>query len=109
MRYYEEIYINGKKIKLNYYKYNRYKSNKKGNIQVKFIFNKLLNSTCGMFYKCFSLQSINSSSFNTTNVENMKMMFDGCSSLQSINLSSLILLMLKICMLCSLVVVLYNQ
>ena len=34
------------------------------------------------------LQSINLSSFNTTNVKNMSLMFSGCSSLQSINLSS---------------------
>ena len=41
-----DIYINDKKIKFNY----KYKSNEKGNIQVKFIFNKLLTSTviCSM-------------------------------------------------------------
>ena len=33
-----DIYINDKKIKFNY----KYKSNEKGNIKVKFIFNKLL-------------------------------------------------------------------
>ncbi len=42
----------------------------------------------GMFSRCSSLQSINLSSFNTTNVEDMSYMFSGCSSLQSINLSS---------------------
>ena len=41
-----------------------------------------------MFYDCSSLQSVNSSSFNTTNVKNMGGMFYGCSSLQSIDLSS---------------------
>ena len=41
-----------------------------------------------MFYGCFSLQSINLSSFNTTNVKNMSCLFYGCSSLQSIDLSS---------------------
>ena len=41
-----------------------------------------------MFSRCSSLQSINLSSFNTTNVEDMSYMFSGCSSLQSINLSS---------------------
>ena len=41
-----------------------------------------------MFYKCSSLQSINLSSFNTTNVEDMRCMLLGCSSLQSIDLSS---------------------
>ena len=41
-----------------------------------------------MFSGCSSLQSIDSSSFNTTNVENMSEMFYECSSLQSIDLSS---------------------
>jgi surface protein len=38
-----------------------------------------------MFYGCSSLQSINLSSFNTTNVENMSGMFLGCSSLKKEN------------------------
>ena len=41
-----------------------------------------------MFSGCSSLQSINLSSFNTTNVKYMGFMFSGCSSLQSIDLSS---------------------
>ena len=41
-----------------------------------------------MFYECSSLQSINLSSFNTTNVKDMSYMFSDCSSLQSIDLSS---------------------
>ena len=41
-----------------------------------------------MFHRCSSLQSINLSSFNTTNVKDMSYMFYGCSSLQSIDLSS---------------------
>ena len=41
-----------------------------------------------MFRECSSLQSINLSSFNTTNVKNMECMFCECSSLQSIDLSS---------------------
>ena len=79
-----KIHINNKKIKFNY----KYKSNEKGNIQVKFIFNKLLTSTRFMFSGCSSLQSINLSSFNTTNVKDMSCMFSYCSSLQSIDLSS---------------------
>ena len=80
-----DIYINDKNIKFNY----KYKSNEKGNIKVKFIFNKLLASTCCMFRGCSSLQSIGLSSFNATNVEDMTYMFEGCSSLQSIDLSSI--------------------
>ena len=41
-----------------------------------------------MFRGCSSLQSIDLSSFNTTNVKDMSGMFAGCSSLQSIDLSS---------------------
>ena len=40
-----------------------------------------------MFYGCSSLQSIDLSSFNTTNVKDMNCMFFGCSSLRSIDLS----------------------
>ena len=79
-----DIYINDKKIKFNY----KYKSNEKGNIKVKFIFKKLLTGTNHMFWRCSALQSINLSSFNTTNVEDMSDMFSNCSSLQSINLAS---------------------
>ena len=79
-----EIYINNKKIEFNY----KYKSNEKGEIKAKFIFNKLLTSTFCMFRDCSSLISIDLSSFNTTNVNNMSSMFDGCSSLKSIDLSS---------------------
>ena len=41
-----------------------------------------------MFLKCSSLSSMDLSSFDTTNVTNMRCMFYGCSSLISINLSS---------------------
>ena len=41
-----------------------------------------------MFDGCSSLQSIDLSSFNTTNVKDMSCMFLGCDSLQSIDLSS---------------------
>ena len=66
-----DIYINDKKIKFNY----KYKSNEKGNIKVKFIFNKLITSTCCMFRECSSLQSIDLSSFNNTNVKDMYRMY----------------------------------
>ena len=38
-----------------------------------------------MFSECSSLQSINLSSFNTTNVKDMSEMFYGCSSLKKEN------------------------
>ena len=79
-----EIYINNKRIKFDY----KYKSNEKGEIKVKFIFNKLLTSTSCMFRECSSLKSIDLSSFNTSNVNDMSGMFYNCSSLKSIDLSS---------------------
>ena len=76
-----DIYINDKKIEFNY----KYKSNERSNIQVKFIFHKLLTSTSHMFPGCSSLQSINLSSFNTTNVKNMSLMFFECPYLKKEN------------------------
>ena len=79
-----EIYINNKKIEFVY----KYKSNEKGKIKVIFKFNKLLTSTSHMFWGCSSLESIDLSSFNTSNVYDMKLMFFECSSLKSIDFSS---------------------
>ena len=79
-----DMYINDKKIKFNY----KYKSKVKGMFKVKFAINKLLTSTAWMFYGCSSLNSIDLSSFNTTNINNMDGMFYLCSSLKSIDLSS---------------------
>ena len=44
--------------------------------------------TVSMFRGCEDLTSLDLSSFNTANVENMSFMFDECSSLTSLNLSS---------------------
>ena len=41
-----------------------------------------------MFYMCESLTSLDLSNFNTSKVTNMKRMFSGCSSLTSLDLSS---------------------
>jgi len=79
-----DIYINDKKIPFNY----KYKSNEKGDIKVKFIFNKLVTNTCFMFSRCSSLTSIDLSSFNSSNINDMVGMFSDCSSLKSIDLSS---------------------
>ena len=81
-----DIYVNNKKIKLDYY--NKYNSKERGKINVKFIFHKLLTNTSCMFNRCWSLISLDLSSFNTTNVNNMSYMFYDCSSLKSIDLSS---------------------
>ena len=64
----------------------KYKSNEKGNIKVIYKFNKLLTSTSYMFWKCSSLKSIDLSSFNTSNVNDMSDMFSYCSSLKKENI-----------------------
>ena len=79
-----DIYIDNKKIEFDY----KYKSNEKGNIKVIFKFNKLLTSTSHMFWRCSSLISIDLSSFNTSNIIDLKSMFFECFSLTSIDLSS---------------------
>ena len=73
-----EIYVNEKKIKFDY-KYNIEDSKE---IKVKYKIKKLLTNSLYMFYGCSSLKSIDLSSFNTNNVNNMSFMFDGCSSLK---------------------------
>jgi surface protein len=47
----------------------------------------LCTNMSGMFFYCTSLQSIDLSSFNTSNVTTMSSMFNYCYSLQSIDLS----------------------
>ena len=79
-----DIYINDKKIEFIY----KYKSNERGLIKVKFIFNELLNSTYYMFFECYSLNSIDLSSFNSSNVKDFGGMFGKCTSLNSIDLTS---------------------
>ena len=79
-----DIYINDKKIEFNY----KYKSEKKGEIRVRFKIKKLLTSTFCMFRYCSSLISIDLSIFNSSKVVNMGYMFGRCSSLKSIDLSS---------------------
>ena len=79
---YIDIYVNGNKIDFS----TKYTSNEIGELSVKFIFHKLLTSTSFMFYKCISLESIDLTSFNTTNVKNMYFMFYECSSLNKKNI-----------------------
>ena len=78
-----DIYINDKKIKFTY----NYKSDKMGKIQVKFKFNKLISKINHIFWGCTSLESIDLTSFNASNIDNMSCMFYECTSLKSINLS----------------------
>ena len=79
-----ELYVNDKKIKFNF----KYKINDEKEIKVKFVFKKKLTNTSFMFKDCSSLESIDLSSFNTSNITSMIGMFKECSSLKTINLSS---------------------
>ena len=81
---YIDIYIDDKKIKFDY----KYKIKEIKEIKVKFIFKTVLTNISFMFYECSPLESIDLSSFNTTNIYNMSHIFDKCSSLKSIDLSS---------------------
>ena len=79
-----EIYINGRKVKFNY----KYKVNPAKEIKVKYKIKKNLVNISYMFYRCYSLESIDFSSFNSNNVTNMICLLDECTSLKSVNLSS---------------------
>ena len=79
-----DLYINEKKVNFNF----KYKIKDSKEIKVKFKFKKILTNTSFMFSSCSSLNSIDLSSFNTTNVNNMSGMFSDCDSLKSIDLSS---------------------
>ena len=79
-----EIFINDKKINFSF----TYKSEVRGEIKVKFKFNRLINNMSYMFYKCSSLKSIDLFSFNTSKAINMSYMFSGCSSLKVLDLNS---------------------
>ena len=57
-----------------------------------------------MFSGCSSLASIDLSNFNTKKVANMSYMLDGCSSLTSMIYLNLIVIMLPICVVCSIIV-----
>ena len=79
-----EIYINEKRVKFDFI----YKIKDENEIKVKFIFKENLTNTSFMFFNCSSLESIDLSSFNSSEVNNMCYMFYNCKSLKSIDLTS---------------------
>ena len=79
---YIEIYLNNKKIDLEY----KFKEAKEYKILIKF--KRPLTNMSYMFFKSSSLTSFNLSNFNTNNVNDMRSMFYECSSLTSLNLSN---------------------
>ena len=79
-----ELYISQEKIKFSY----KYKVNEIEDIKIKFKLKPNLSNMSFMFYNCYSLKSIDFSSFNAINIINMHSLFNDCKSLVSINLSS---------------------
>ena len=77
------IYIDSQRIPFTY----KYETNKKI-ISVRFVFKQILNDLSLMFYYCENLESIDLSSYNTTNITNMAFMFCECLNLKYVNLTS---------------------
>ena len=77
-----EIFINGKKIKFDYF----YKFPFEGEFAIIYKFQNILKSTNFMFANCNSISFLDFSNFDSTLVTNMRSMFNNCESLVSINL-----------------------
>ena len=78
------IYIDSQPINFIY----KYKSNN-NRIHVKFIFKQLLNDLSFLFFGCKNLESIDLTSYDTSNITNMFNMFTDCENLKTVDLSSL--------------------
>jgi len=78
------IEINNEIIPFSYY----YKFEKKGKYIIKYLFKQNLTNCNFMFYKYYSLESIDLSNFNTQNITDMSDRFIGCYSFESIDLSN---------------------
>ena len=79
-----QIYINDIKVDFYY----DFIFPDKGIYTIKYIFNKLLTSTCCMFFQCGPFISFDFSNFNTEKVKNMAYMFGECS-IESLDISNL--------------------
>ena len=79
------IFINKEKIDFTY----EYTFRNKGEYEIIYIFNNLLNSTNFIFYECRDLSYLDFTNFNTQNVTNMSNMFCGCESLKELILTGL--------------------
>ena len=79
-----EIYING--IKQNIVNYSYYFNQTDNLVELKW--NNTIDNCSLMFYKCWDINELDLSNFDSTEVSNMKYMFTYCSSLTSLNLSN---------------------
>ena len=80
-----EIYINY--VKYEFKKY--FIPIKKGIYSIMLKINSDIKTCESLFWKCENLKSVDLSSFDTKNVDNMRGMFQSCKNLTSINLSTL--------------------
>ena len=80
-----QLYINDKKVNFKNY----FIPNQNGDYIIKIIFNQKLKDCSYMFRGCYNITNIDLSSFDSSNVSNMKYMFGKCSHLETINLNNL--------------------
>ena len=80
-----QITINNEQIPFSYF----HKFEKEGKYSIKYKFPNKLNKTLLMFGECKSLTDINLSSFDSSNVTDMRNKFYECHNLTNINLANL--------------------
>ena len=77
-----ELFLNNKKINFCF----QHKFNKKGENTLKIQFNKVLENSSLLFFKCSLLSSLDFSHFDSSKITKMNFLFSECSSLKSLNL-----------------------
>lgn len=80
-----ELYINNQKMNFDF----KYKSEQRGEIEIIFIFKKLINNGAFMFKNCMALKSVDLTSFDTSNFKDMSRMFYDCKA-SSINTNNFV-------------------
>ena len=80
-----EIYINGNKIKFTKY----IPSKKENDYNIKIVFKNKMNDCSYLFRGCYNIIKLDLSSFDSSDVVDMKHMFSICSLMEAINLSIL--------------------
>ena len=82
-----ELYINQNKVK-NFNKY--FIPEKEGKYEIKIIFKKNMTDCRFLFRNCDNIESVDLSSFDSSNVNNMNYMFGKCHFLKEVDLSNLV-------------------
>ena len=81
-----ELYINDQNTKFNKY----FIPNKEGEYVIKIIFKNKMTDCRYMFRNCDNIKSVDLSSFDSSDVNNMNYMFGKCHFLEEINLNNLV-------------------